>query len=123
MPAHIIFSQAYPSGPYAQDGPDGALYSISDNGYMDSELFYGFIYKLFIPHTIHIPGPKLLTLDGHGSHLNIEIINLYQENNIYLYCSPPHTTHIFQPLGVVIFHPVKAHFNKITQHLKLATLG
>ena len=50
MPPHTIFSQAYPSGPYARDGTDGALYSISDNGYMDSKLFYGFIYKLFIPH-------------------------------------------------------------------------
>ena len=123
MPPHIIFSQSYPSGPYARDGPDGALYSISDNGYMDSELFYGFISKLFIPHTNRIPGPKLLILDGHGSHLNIDIINLCRENNIHLYCLPPHTTHIFQPLDVVIFWPVKAHFNKITQHLKLATLG
>ena len=123
MPPHIVFSQAYPSGPCAQDGPDGVLYSISDNGYMDSELFYGFISKLFIPHTIHIPGPNLLILDGHGSHLNIDIINLCEENNIHLYCLPPHTTHMFQPHDVVIFCPMKAHFNKITQNLKLATLG
>ena len=123
MPPHIIFSQAYPSGPYARDGPDGALYSISDNDYMDGKLFYGFINKLFIPHTIHIPGPKLLILDGHESQLKIDIINLCRENNVHLYCLPPHTTHIFQPLVVVIFRPVKAHFNKITQNLKLATLG
>ena len=73
--------------------------------------------------TIHIPGPKLLILDGHGSHLNIDIISLCQENNIQLYCLPTHTTHIFQPLDVVVFCPVKSHFNKITQHLKLTTLG
>ena len=30
---------------------------------------------------------------------------------------------MFQPLGVVIFYPVKAHFNKLTQNFKLATLG
>ena len=88
---------------------------------MDSKLFYVFISKLFIPQTTQIPGPKLLFLDGHGLHLNTDNINLCRENNIYLYCLPPHTTHIFQPLGVVIFQPVKAHFNKITQHLKLAT--
>ena len=33
---HIVFSQAYPSVPYARDGPNWALYSISENGYMDS---------------------------------------------------------------------------------------
>ena len=122
MSPNIIFAKTYPSGPYARDGPDGALYFISDNGYMDSELFYGFIFKLFVPHTIQIPGPKLLILDGHGSHLNIDIINLCHENNVHLYCLPPHTTHIFQPLDVVIFRPVKVYFNKITQNLKLATL-
>ena len=81
MPPHIIL---YPSGSNVRDGPDGALYSISDNGYMNSELFYGFIYKLFILHTIYIPGPKLLIYDRNGSHLNTDIINLCWENNIQL---------------------------------------
>ena len=36
LPSHIVFSQAYPSGRYARDGPNGALYSILENGYMDS---------------------------------------------------------------------------------------
>ena len=52
-----FFPKFYLSGPYAQDGPDGALYSVFDNGYVESKLFYSSIYKLFIPHTIHIPGP------------------------------------------------------------------
>ena len=89
---------------------------------MDSEIFYGFISELFIPHINQIARPKLLILDGHGLHLKIDIINLCRENSIHLYCLPPHTTHFFQPLDVVIFQPVKVHFNKIT-HLKLATLG
>ena len=32
-------------------------------------------------------------------------------------------THVFQPLDVVIFHPVKSHFSRLTQHIKLATLA
>ena len=39
-----------------------------------------------------------------------------------MYCLPPHTTHIFQPLDVVIFHPLKTHFSRLTQHVKLASL-
>ena len=38
-------------------------------------------------------------------------------------CTACHHTPVFQPLDVVIFHPLKAHFNRITQNLKLATLG
>ena len=111
LPPHIIFAGALPSGPYAREGPDGALCSISDNGYMDTTLFYVFIDQLFIPKTKHISGQKLLILDGHGSHLDINTIQLCRANNIHLYCLPPHTTHIFQPLDVVIFHPVKSHFS------------
>ena len=37
---------------------------------MDSKPFYGFINRLFIPHTKAIPGPKLLILDGHGEGIN-----------------------------------------------------
>ena len=122
LPPHIIFVSSYPSGPYAREGPNGALYSIFDNGYMDSELFYGFLNQLFIPRTRHISGPELLILDGHGSHLDIKSIELCRNNFAHIYCLPPHTTHIFQPLDVVIFHPLKTHFSRLTEHVKLATL-
>ena len=90
---------------------------------MDSELFYGFLNKLFILQTQHIEGPKLLILDGHGSHLSIDSINLCRRKNIHMYWLPPHATHVFQPLYVVILHQLKPHFNRLTQDLKLATLG
>ena len=35
--SHIIFSQAHPLGAYPRDVPIGALYSISENGFMDSQ--------------------------------------------------------------------------------------
>ena len=85
LPPHIIFQQAFPSGLYSRDGPDCAIYSISRNVYTDSELFYGFLDKLFIPHTESIQGPKLLILDGHGSHLSIDLIDLCRRNNIFFF--------------------------------------
>ena len=117
LPPHIIFQQSFPSGPYGRDGSDGALYSISPNGDMDSELFNGFLNKLFIPQTQHIKGPKLFILDGHGSHLSIDLIDLCRRSNIHMYCLPPHTSHVFQRLDVAIFQLLKAHFNWITQKL------
>ena len=110
-------------GPYARDDPDGALYLIYPNGYMDSELFYGLLKKLFIPQTWNIQGPKLLILNAHGSHLSIDLINLCRKNNIHMYCLLTQTTHVFEPLDVVIFHPLKAYFNWITQNLRFETLG
>ena len=104
LPTRIIFASSYPSGPYAREGPGLALYSISESGYMDSELFYGFLNQLFIPRTRHISGPKLQVLDGHRSHLDIKSIELCRNNFVHMYCLPSNTMHIFQPLDVVIFH-------------------
>ena len=53
LPPHIIFQKAFPSGPYARNGPDGALYSVSESGYMDTELFLAFLSKLFTPNKIN----------------------------------------------------------------------
>ena len=94
LPLHIIFAGAFSSVLYAREGPHGALYSISDNGYMDPTLFYIFMDQLIIPKTRHIADQRLLILDGHGSHLDINTIQLCRANSIHLYCLPPHTTHI-----------------------------
>ena len=90
---------------------------------MDSELFLKWIDKLFIPRTKHLTRPLLLILDGHGSHLDIKMIDLLVENGIHLYCLPPHTTNILQPLDIAIFRPLKTYFSHLTDMVKLSTLG
>ena len=59
-----------------------------------------------LSQTQNIQGPKLLILDGHGSHLSVGLIDLCRRKNTCTACH--HTTHVFQPLDVVIFNPLKA---------------
>lgn len=72
---HIIFAWTFSSGPYLEEGPDGALYSISDNCYGLSS-GCGLKNQLFIPKTKHIPGQKVLISNGHGSHLDINNLDI-----------------------------------------------
>jgi len=58
----------------------------------------------------------------HGSHIHPDVIDLLVENKIILYCLPPRTTNILQPLDVAIFKPLKTKFSKITDLVKLASL-
>jgi len=95
LPPFIIFEKAYPSGPYSRSGPDNAVYACSPNGYMYTELFKLWITKQFIPETVHVQKPIILILDGHGSHMDIDMIDILVENDIHLYCLPPHTTNIY----------------------------
>jgi hypothetical protein len=45
---------------------------------------------------------RLLILDGHESHLNQEFKDYCLEHKILTLCMPPHSSHILQPLDVVL---------------------
>lgn len=93
------------------------------HGYMDTELFKLWVTKQVIPETGHVQKPILLILDGHGSHMDIDMIDILVENDIHLYRLPPHTTNILQPLDLAVFRPLKTRFSNITNMVKLASLG
>ena len=81
---------------------------MSENGWTDDFLCKEWFKKSFIPQaTVQNTSSKpiLLIYDGHGSHEQLELINLAQEHNIILFCLPPHTTHKLQPLDVGVFSP------------------
>ena len=62
--------------------------------------------------------PILLIYDGHGSHTTLDWVTLARENNIILFCLPPHTTHRLQPLDVGCFGPLQiAWFNRCDEIL------
>ena len=61
---------------------------------------------------------RLLYIDGHGSHLNMNFIKWCDNNRIILAIYPPHSTHRLQPLDVSIFSPLsKAYSFQLTQHM------
>jgi len=67
---------------------------------------------LFNPESAQIAGvnqPRLLILDGHGSHISFEFIQYCIESGIHLICLPAHSTHLLQPLDVGLFSPYQ-HF-------------
>ena len=51
--------------------------------------------------------PRLLIVDGHGSHIRADFIAHCMENNIDLLVMPPHYSHLLQPLNVGVFSAFK----------------
>ena len=92
-----------------EGGPAGALYGISESGWMDLANFLSWFVKLFVPAVSHLTatGPVFLFFDGHYSHISIELIKQARDHNIRLLCLPPNTTHLLQPLDVGLFAPLK----------------
>jgi 4-hydroxybenzoate polyprenyltransferase len=69
---------------------------------------------------VYIPGskpadpsePRLLVVDGHGSHESTDFMWLCFKNNIHLLFLPPHTSHVLQPLDLAVFSALKTAYRK-----------
>ena len=62
-------------------------------------------------------------MDGHGSHMSIDLIELARSNGIHILCLPSHTMHVLQPLDVGVFKSFKSHFSKACSKYLAANPG
>lgn len=88
---------------------------MSPNGWTDDFVSTQWFEESFIPQATarNTSGkPILLIFDGHSSHITDQIRELALNNNIHLFCLPPHTTHKLQPLDVGCFGPLQNAWRK-----------
>lgn len=88
----------------------GTIYGLSASGWMDRELFQEWFHHHFLQH-VPASRPLLLLLDGHSSHYSLECIREASLEGVIIFCLPPHTTHITQPLDVSAFHALKVYWD------------
>jgi len=50
---------------------------------------------------------RLLLLAGFGSHCTKEFLDYCDQHKIIVFCLPPDSSHLLQPLDVVVFQPYK----------------
>lgn len=84
------------------------IFQVSENGWITKGLFLEW-FKQFA-QMISPLRPVLLVLDGHGSHITIDVIYYARLNGIHLQCLPSHTSHVLQPLDVGEFEPFSLRF-------------
>ena len=51
--------------------------------------------------------PLLLLIDGHKAHYNPDFIREAAKHGVIIFCLPPNTTHVSQPLDSTCFHSLK----------------
>jgi 4-hydroxybenzoate polyprenyltransferase len=92
-------------------------FTSTPNGWTSDDTAVEWLKKVFIPGSQPrgprgALEPRLLILDGHGSHTTTEFMYLCFLHNIYLLFLPPHSSHVLQPLDLSIFSPLKRWFKK-----------
>ena len=107
LPPFVVFKRKTLSKEMCDGEVPGTMYGLSENGWVDSELFDLWFNKHFLPNAIPTR-PLLLIMDGASSHLNPITIEKAAKEDVLLFCLPPHSTHKTQPLDKGCFWPLKA---------------
>lgn len=97
----------------------------SENGWMTSEAFYEYFTNVFYPFVEKsgIPLPIVVFLDGHVSHLSIDLSSFCREKQIEICCFPSHATHILQPLDVAVFFPLTKKWKSLVRNCRIKNEG
>lgn len=90
----------------------GTYYGLSEKGWIDHELFKGWLGRHFYTHVV-AGCPLLLLLDGHSSHYEPESLRCAKENDVIMFALPPHSSHDSQPLDLSVFGPLKTHWEDV----------
>ena len=122
MPSLIIFQAKQINRLWMRGEIPGTRYGLSDSGWTDRGLFYGWLEEHFLAHAVS-NRPLLLLVDGHSSHYDPESISFAKDHSVIILCLPPHTTHEAQPLDVSFFGPLKKHWSQECHNFIQASPG
>ena len=125
LPPFILYKGCNLYLRWTTGGPAGTVYGVSDSGWMEGSNFQQWFEKLFTPAVAALltTGPVVLFVDGHHSHLTLQLIQYARSQGVHLFCLPPHVTHIMQPLDVGVYGPVKKTWRQTLKEYKIETLG
>ena len=109
MPPFIIYQRKNLVESLIQGEIPGTMYGMNSNsGRMDGELF-----RQWFEHQICSSYPPLLLLlDGHASHYSPSFIREAAGREVIVFCLPPHTTHMCQPLDSACFSILKKEWDQ-----------
>ena len=89
----------------------GTVYDYSETGWMTSEIFENWFTKHFLVYAPPLR-PLILLMDGHSTHYGPTFITRAAEEKIIVFCLPPNTTHMTQPLDKGPFSPLKLYWKE-----------
>lgn len=111
LPPMVVFDRKRLKPEWTVGEVPETVYGLSKSGWIDSELFELWFLKHFLAYAPSTR-PLLLLLDGHSSHYQPAFIRAAAEENVIVFCLPPHTTHITQPLDKGCFGPLKMYWRE-----------
>ena len=86
--------------------PTKSVSTGSAKGFITKEIFLDWVKNHFNKYCGSVK-PVLLILDNHSTHVDVDVVTKAKELDIIMVALPPHTSHLYQPLDVGVFSPLK----------------
>ncbi|XP_063245200.1 uncharacterized protein LOC134546350 [Bacillus rossius redtenbacheri] len=109
IPPMILFKGKRCKPEWEENMPAGTVIEMTDKGSMTCEVFAKWVTHL---SKFKAPGKILLIFDGAKSHLDANIVDVAEQNDIILFCLPSNCTHELQPLDKSVFGPFEDYWDK-----------
>ncbi|KDR85855.1 hypothetical protein GALMADRAFT_36967, partial [Galerina marginata CBS 339.88] len=85
----------------------------SKKGWTDNEIGIHYAHHFELHTREQANGrTRVLYVDGHKSHVTRGFLEHCRKHKIKVPCYPPHGTHVYQGLDVVVFSPLKLEYAK-----------
>jgi len=112
VPPFVVYKgKGHYTGWHLETNDPEARFAYSKNGWTDDQLGVAWLLEHFEPKT-YTKDPRLLILDGYGSHITWHFCQFALETNIHILCLAAHPTHLLQPLDIGIFGPLQHYYGK-----------
>ena len=114
IPHLLIYTSASGKVPAnVQDGADeNVMFRGQKSGWMTKDIYLDWFQSQFLKFAPK-SRPLILLFDGLKSHITLDLIECAEKNKIILYCLPPHSSHVLQPLDVSVFGPLKSGWKRV----------
>ena len=122
IPPMVIFDRRALKPELTLGEVPGTFYGLSDSGWIDTDLFHQWFMNHFLRYAPSCR-PLLLLLDGHSAHYQPAVVRMAAEEGVIVFCLPPHTTHVAQPLDNGPFASLKSHWKEACREFTVKNPG
>ena len=118
LPPYVAYKAENLWDSWCIGGPKGTRYNRSKSGWFDVQCFHDWFFSIALAYIKKLNGKKIMIGDNLSSHINKDVVNACQENEISFICLPPNSTHLTQPLDVAFFRSMKAKWRTLLTEWK-----
>ena len=127
MPSYYVFKGKRQRQEFISSCENGACIRMQENGYMDAANFNKWMDYFLNYHksrgNLSLTKRMVLILDGHKSHVTLEVLQKEKAHGLDMVSLPSHISHALQPLDISYFKPFKQSFRAYRDAWRRQNIG